>query len=154
MKKVFAVIDGQICIHQDLIEQAGRVIGGAVVMDPDTGELMIVESLADNAEEKLLEKIRKAAQEGDKAGYQDALESIRKALPSGRTQVESGKFTSAGIGAGVEFDLPDDALWNLKIGVSPQGILYCAGIGPAKSDACTGNDAKSGMVLSEYSTRG
>lgn len=160
MSKVFAVIDGQVFISQAVVEQAAQAIRKVVVMDCGTGELKLAEMPVVLGDEVLLEQLRKAAEEGARAGYKTALEDFRQverrearvisemsarakadeALATyvmtlgrmaGDDAARDGKLFAAGIGNGLADEKPADSLWSIKIGVTPGGTFYCAGIGPA-----------------------
>ena len=160
MKKVFAVIGGQVFISQAVVEQAALAISKVVVMDCGTGELKFAERPVSLGDEVLLEQLRQAAEKGARAGYQTALEDFKQGKQriaqvisemSARTKadealatyvitlgrmagddaVEAGKLFAADIGAGVVEEKPVDKIWSIKVGLTPGGTFYCAGIGPA-----------------------
>lgn len=159
MSKVFAVIDGQVFISQAVVEQAAQAVRKIVVMDCATGELKLAEMPVALGDEVLLEQLRQAAEKGARAGYQTALEDFRQdarrrsqliseisasakadeaiatyVMTLGRMAGDAagdGKLFAAGIGTGLTDDKPADSLWSIKIGVTPGGTFYCAGIGPA-----------------------
>lgn len=133
MNKIFAVIGGQVFISQAVVEQAASAISKAVVMDCGTGELKFAEKPAALGDEFLLEQLRQAAENVDRAKADEAIATYVMTLGRmvGDDAAGDGKLLAVGIGAGVADDKPTDSIWSIKIGVTPGGTFYCAGIGPA-----------------------
>lgn len=133
MNKIFAVIGGQVFISQAVVEQAASAISKAVVMDCGTGELKFAEKPAALGDELLLKQLRQAAENVDRAKADEAIATYVMTLGRmvGDDAAGDGKLLAVGIGAGVADDKPADSLWSIKIGVTPSGTFYCAGIGPA-----------------------
>lgn len=63
--------------------------------------------------------------------YEAQKEALERAVADG----QSGRLIAAGIGAGVESDRPEGVVWKMSIGVTPEGLFYCAGITSALADA-------------------
>lgn len=66
---------------------------------------------------------------------QQQYEADKEALARAKADEQSGRLFAAGIGAGAESDRPEGVVWKMNIGVTPEGLLYCAGITSALAGA-------------------
>lgn len=66
---------------------------------------------------------------------QQQYEAEKEALARAIADEQSGRLFAAGIGAGVESDRPEGGVWKMNIGVTPEGLFYCAGITSALAGA-------------------
>jgi hypothetical protein len=59
---------------------------------------------------------------------QQQYEVEKEALARAIADEQSGRLFAAGIGAGAQSDRREGAVWKMNIGVTPEGLFYCAGI--------------------------
>ncbi|WP_145155569.1 hypothetical protein [Pseudomonas oryzihabitans] len=109
-----------------------------------------IEKVPAPVDQGLLDQIREAAAKGAREGYLAVVEDLNKpeaykakadeglanyvkdlGRMAGDDTGGDGKLFASDIGTGVAEEKPADTLWIIKVGVTPGGTFYCAGIGPA-----------------------